>query len=503
MVKQTLGKEQLVLAIDQGGQSSRVAVYNTRGEQVCCFHAPCITTTSNAGGRDVHVEQDGAEILAGIRVALVQVEAFLGEQCRAITAGGFAGQGSSLLCWHKCTGVALSPVLSWQDRRAEYLLEDFPFTQKEVQQSTGLRISPHYGASKMRWCLDHLTDVQMAEQADELCIGPIASYLFWHLLKQENSQLAKSQIDPGHAQRSLLWNLHTNSWDQNLLSAFNIPQKILPSCRWHNSHFGTLTLGDSAIPFATSQRDQGASLFARGMPQPDACYINIGTGAFMQRISTRLVAPEGLLVSPLWLPERAAGIHPPAQNFYVWEATVNGAAAAISWLENDIGSTLTPEQINNALMSDHSAVNSNFYLLNAVGGLSAPYWRTDLTSRFSDDLVAPLKIQAWIESVIFQLMVNFELMQSLGSAHSIYISGGLSRADGLCQRLSDLSKVKVHRSDNTDASLQGVAYTAAGMPQTWQPTQGDEIFQPQSNPLLQRRFTQWQAAMNDWLRNKN
>src|SRR5690606_5347549 len=99
-------------------------------------------------------------------------------------------------------------------------------------------------------------------------------------------------------------------------------------CRWHNSHFGDLLIGTQVVPITSCQRDQGASLFARGMPENTACYVNIGTGAFIQRVSENLVAPEGLLVSPLWLPDPTTN----AANIYAWEATVNGAAAALDWL---------------------------------------------------------------------------------------------------------------------------------------------------------------------------
>src|SRR5690606_22477188 len=113
------------------------------------------------------------------------------------------------------------------------------------------------------------------------------------------------------------------------------------------------------------------------------------------------------------------------------------------------------------------------YLLNAVGGLSAPYWRTDLQSRFGGELTAMEKIQAWIESIIFQLVVNLQLMKTAGPIEHIFISGGLSKADGLCQRLANVSEVKVSRSENAEATLQGIAYTAAGFPDDWVAQQHD------------------------------
>jgi glycerol kinase len=486
----------LHLAIDQGGQSTRVAVYTSAGQQLCLYSSPCATQHLQVVGSSYpYIEQDGAAILAGIRSSFEKIQQQLGDDIHRIISAGFAGQGSSLLCWDNQTGAALTPVLSWQDIRGEAYLQDFPLTNSQLQQITGLRLSPHYGASKMRWCIENNKAVNDALKNNRLSIGPIVSYLFWHLL-DKNTQSKKSLVDPGHAQRTLLWNLANNNWDQQLLDWFAIPAQLLPQCQYHNSHFGDLQLGDRKIPFTASARDQGASLFARGLPQADCIYINIGTGAFIQRISETLQAPDGILVSPLWLPEKPLPQNPTAKKYYAWEATVNGAAAAISFMQAQTGLAITPAEMDEALQLNpqHAC-----YLLNAVGGLSAPYWRTDVHSQFSSALNAHKKILAWIESVIFQIVVNVQLMNQLGSAQKIIISGGLSKADAVCQKIADLTNAQVFRSDNADATVQGIACMAAGLPTAWNPEAQDVLFTPQENSALHHRFEQWQQAMQRWL----
>jgi glycerol kinase len=481
----------LHLAIDQGGQSTRVAIYTASGQQICVYSSPCATQHSQVDGSAYpYIEQNSAAILAGIRECLAKIQQQLGDDIHHIVSAGFAGQGSSLLCWHNQTGEALTPVISWQDIRGEpYLntvsLNNAPLTHEQLQQITGLRLSPHYGASKMRWCLENNNAVKHAHKNNNLSIGPIVSYLFWHLLNK------KSVVDPGHAQRTLLWNMKNNDWDQQLLDLFSIPLSVLPECQHHNSHFGDLYLGAKKIPFVASARDQGASLFARGLPQADCVYINIGTGAFIQRISESLQAPDGLLVSPLWLPA-----NPADKKYYAWEATVNGAAAAISFMQEQAGLAITPSDMEQALQLNPS---HTCYFLNAVGGLSAPYWRTDLQSQFSPQLSAHEKILAWIESVIFQIVINVQLMNQLGVAHKIIISGGLSKSDAVCQKIADLTQANVHRSDNADATVQGAACMAAGLPQSWNPALHEDIFTPQQNPELLQRFTNWQAQLQQWL----
>ncbi|RYY04326.1 MAG: glycerol kinase [Gammaproteobacteria bacterium] len=505
----------LILAIDQGGQSSRVAVYTQAGEQLYCFSAACSTSQIFVNGVE-HIEQNPQDILNGIKDCLKKISLALGDDVKHIVAAGFAGQGSSLLCWNNQTGEALSPVLSWQDTRGENYLKDISLAHEQAQLVTGLRVSPHYGASKIKWCLENNNKVITAYKNNSLSIGPIVSYVFWHLT-------GKNLVDPGHAQRTLLWNLKENNWDSFLLNLFSIPQEVLPECEFHNSYFGDVEIGKHRVPFKASARDQGASLFARGIPDKNTCYINIGTGAFVQRVSENLQAPEGLLVSPLWLPGKIQTAFLKAeatmkvssspcylddffavenkettfpQKLYAWEATVNGAASAIGFLQQQTAVKITPVDIESALQLNPI---KSCYFLNAIGGLSAPYWRTDLQSQFSENLSAPEKILAWLESVVFQIVVNVTLMNKLGPAEKIYISGGLSNSNAICQKIADLTSIAVHRSDNADATLQGIACMAAGISTEWQFVGEEQVFKPESNAKLNKRFLVWQDAMKKWL----
>lgn len=482
-----LPQKPLYLAMDQGGQSSRIAVYDSQGLQLACFSSPLETRHYTDAAGAPCVEQDSRQLLQGLRECLLQLEASLGPAVNELVAAGFAGQGSSLLCWNWETDEPLSPILSWQDRRAAHYLEEVPLTQSDLLSRTGLRLSPHYGASKLRWCLDNLPEVQAASRAGQLCMGPIASFVFQQFTG------AAASVDPGHAQRTLLWNLHGNAWDSTLLNAFGLKSAWLPECRWHNSGFGDLRFGDVSIPITVSQRDQGASLFAGGRPDAEAAYVNMGTGAFVQCLSQTLVAPEGLLVSPLWLP--APDKPDSLGQTYAWEAPVNGAAAALPWLAAETGGEVTPERIHAALTLEPG---EHCFLLNGQGGLSAPWWQPDFPSRFGGDLNPDEKILAWLESLVFQIAVNLARMQSQVPLKRIYLSGGLSRAGGLCQRLANITGLPVTRRHNPDATLQGLAWTLAGMPDNWQADSG-ETFNPQSQVPLLQRFAAWQRAMTQAL----
>lgn len=482
--------EKCFLVIDQGGQSSRVTFYRESGEQLCLFSEPVQTRHLTSAAGITHIEQDALEILAGIRRALGLVEnwlenqAFLKHQTFSVAAAGYAGQGSSCLCWDKFTGEPLSPVFSWQDCRATDIVNQLNLTDEEVCSRTGLRKSPHYGASKLRWALDNIEPVARAAAEQRLMMGPVVSYVLQQLCG------SSTVIDPGHAQRTLLWNIHSQQWDADLLQAFQLKPQWLPELLPHLAVFGSFQLAGKSVPVRAVMRDQGASLFARGNADSTACYINLGTGAFLQVFSPLSTAPDGLLASPILLDDRSNPI-------YATEATVNGAASALGWLSGECGFTVTPEHIVKAL---ESPPQPTCYLLNAQGGLSAPFWRTDVQSRFSKGLTAMEKILAWVESILFQLMVNLSLVRQQTEVQVIYISGGLSRSDSLCQRLANLACLPVVRHENADATLQGMAYVTAGQPDDWQVSGAASQFSPVIDNALQERFIQWQSALQQWLR---
>jgi glycerol kinase len=467
-----------VLVIDQGGQSTRVAVFDPTGNIVAQDKFSCATQILELDDNQQHIEQNPQEILQGLFHSLEKIQQQLGDDLKNIKSAGFSGQGSSLVCWDNQTGEALSPILSWQDTRGKGYLENINLTDQQVQQTTGLRLSPHYGASKFRWCLDQLDSVKQAKEKGRLSVGPIFSFLLWHLAGKEN------YIDPGHAQRTLLWNLHSATWDKQLLNKFSIPEEILPNCLYHQDNFGSLLLDHHPINFRVSARDQGASLFANGFPQADICYVNIGTGAFIQSVTQELLAPDGLLVSPLWLTED--------EKWFAWEATVNGAAAAIPFMEKQTGLQITPEVMDQALSVQ---LGTHDYFINTQGGIGAPFWRTDLPSHFSSELPALHQVAAWLESITFLLRVNLESMNRNNRLTSIQLSGGFSRSDKFCQRLADVLELPVHTYENAEASLQGIAFLTASCPATWKIKQADQTFIANNNPLLHQRYNHWYKAL--------
>ena len=209
---------QVFVAIDQGGHATRASAYSVTGS----LEGAALVTVATQRNALGHVEHDPEEIVASVGTALSELARIVAPGRWA--AAGLAVQRSSLVCWSADDGRALSPVLSWQDARNAAWLRGLARRAEDVQRLTGLTLSPHYGASKLRWCLDHLPEVRAAAARSGLRAGPLASYLL-HRLLEERPLLA----DASTAARTLLWSPFERDWSAELLELFGIPREVLPA----------------------------------------------------------------------------------------------------------------------------------------------------------------------------------------------------------------------------------------------------------------------------------
>lgn len=464
----------LFLAIDQGGHASRAIVFDRAGTIVAQAEA-AITTHSPKPG---WVEHDAEALLRSIEQTLAEIGQLLGARLADIEAAGLATQRSSIACWDSTSGAALAPVLSWQDRRHQSWLEALAADASLIHQRTGLRLSPHYGASKMRWCLDHLPAVQGALDEERLAMGPLASYLAFNLLAER-----PLVADPANASRTLLWSLARRDWDDTLLALFRIPRAILPPCASSRGSFGTLTLRGHAIPVQIITGDQSAALFAWGEPSPNAAYINMGTGAFIQRpVSTPLLS-ETLLSSVAYIDETS--------RYYTLEGTVNGAARALHSLAREE----RIDALDSRLELWLDEIERPPLFLNGVAGLAAPYWRPDFSSRFIGEGGPEARAVAVAESIVFLIQRNLEEIEhDLPAADTLFVSGGLAGLSPLCQRLADLSGRPVQRPESVEATARGLAFLGADRPADW-PVGHRDHFPPRHRPALQNRYLRWKAKL--------
>ncbi len=468
----------LYLCLDQGGHSSRAVVVDASGVTVAQAGTPI--DTQRDGER---VEHDPEQLVTTLRDSARQVLAGLAGDGAHVVAAGLATQRSSIVCWDRATGEALSPVLSWQDTRAADWLAAFAGDWALVHGITGLALSPHYGVSKLVWCMENLPRVQAARRAGRLCCGPLAAFLARRLTGSTSDR-----ADPANGSRTLLWDRRARAWSPRLLELFGVAADCLPHAVDSRSDWGDLSGLQRAVPLTVVTGDQSAALFAFGLPAHDTVFANLGTGAFVQQAVGNPATDSGrLLASTVYRDARHATT--------VIEGTVNGAGSALSMVAAERG--VSRDALHAATAQWLETVAAPPLFLNGVAGLGSPWWLSDAGARFAEPVAdAAAAVAGVLESIVFLLAVNVQELQLLAApARRIVVTGGLAVVDPLLQRLADLTGIAVERAAVREATATGLGFLLAGLPDDWPGVAPERRFVPAANPALQQRFARWQALM--------
>ncbi len=460
--------EPVALSIDQGTHATRTMLVDKNGH----IRFSSFVEISLSSRHD-HVEQDPEELLASVTTTIQRAVNY-SPKIGPIMSAGLATQRSSIVAWDRRSGTPLTPVISWQDRRAADSLVKLLPKAKKIKMHTGLPLSAHYGASKARWLLENVPIVKNAQKGGYLAWGPVSSFLLFHLL--ESSPWI---VDHVNAQRTHLLNLQSLSWDPFMLDLFNIPSNLLPSLKPTGYDYGPLKICGS--PLAVVTGDQQAAFFSIGAPQATTAIINLGTGAFILLDTGENLYQHSTLLSGLSKTTQA-------HRHYLLEGTVNGAGAALTWAEKTWAIPDVMKYLPAWLSDDiHPPV-----FINTVGGLGSPWWQPQMTPRLIGDGTAAERIVAVAESILFLIYANLSAITNVGIEISrLQVTGGLSAVDGLCQRLADLTGKEVYRPSEKEATARGVAWLAFGCPGTWPSPDLGHTFRPVRNKGLQNRFSQF------------
>ncbi len=462
------------LAIDQGTHASRAILFDADGKIIASeWQSVELQRLSNG-----YIEQDALQILRSIEVCIEQLlQKITTSQRKQITQCGLATQRSTLVPCDE-SGQPIAAAISWQDTRAAELLETLLEEKQRIQDISGLPLSAHYGASKMRWVLDKQRDQQ--QQQSSLRLLPLSSYLLKHLTRSDTFV-----VDPANAQRTQLMDVRSCDWSQELLDIYAIPRHFLPECVASCQHFGSLL--DTGIPLTAANGDQNAALYAAGEPEANTAYINLGSGGFVLYPIEEVQLHAPLLTS--------IGYTDAQSSRYFLEGTVNGAGTALNWIKEQYPNDDWWQQLPQWL----AEITEPPIFINSIGSIGSPWWYTDLEPGFFNGIDNNLdnsneshniehRAVAVVESILFLVLNNLDLMrESATSIQQIYLSGGVSRLDGLCQKLANLSQLPVIRFEARETTAKGIAWLAHSERPAW-PHRINRTFTPKKDPGLMNRY---------------
>ncbi|MDR0646037.1 MAG: hypothetical protein LBG46_03470 [Elusimicrobiota bacterium] len=453
-------KNKIIIALDQGSSSSRAAAVNGSGVVI---HKESIPVNFNVNG--VKCECDARDILKSQLQSLDKTIAALPENSEIISIAVCA-QRSTIVLWDKITGSALCPALSWLDGRAAAQAELNPMTQEEIHSRSGLYKTPYYSAPKIKWCLQNYSDVKQAARKGRLMAGPVATWLIWNMTKGK-----VFATDITNAQRTLLFNIKTMSWDDEILKSFDIPKNILPQVISSAADFGFY----KNIPITVCVGDQQAACAATGLLKKGDCAINYGTGAFvLLNIGANYADIAGILTSVSYNSQNR-------QADFILEGPINTAASLFTWLQT-IGLDFDIQDMDKIYANSKEPAQ----IFPALGGIGAPIWNFKLTpviyglkpNTTKNDIIAgALRGLAFLTADI----INY-ISKSGFNTYRVQASGGLSASGALLKFQSDILQCPIIRAKETESGALGAAYIAAENlnmdTSKWETFKNYEVFEP-------------------------
>lgn len=484
-----------VIALDQGTTSSRSIVFDKHG----AIKAMAAMEFPQHYPRPGWVEHDPYDIWASQSATLTEVMGKGNLSRREIAAIGVTNQRETTIVWDRKTGEPVYPAIVWQDRRTAAFCENLKREGLEplFSAKTGLRLDPYFSGTKLRWILDNVDGVRKRAERGELAFGTVDSWLVWKLTGG-----AVHVTDISNASRTLLLNIHTGEWDDELLEILKIPRPLLPEVRSCSEVYGEVEadLHPSGVPIAGMAGDQQAALFGQACFRPGMAKNTYGTGCFLLMQTGEKVIPSknNLLTTVAWkIGERTE---------YALEGSVFIGGAVVKWLRDEL------QLIRRAGECDELAVtvkdSGGLFIVPAFAGLGAPHWdpyARGICIGITRGTNRAHFCRAALESIAFQcydLIVAMEKDSGI-ALQELRVDGGASRSAPLLQFQSDLLQVPVIRPQCVESTALGAASLAGLAVGFWESMEAierhrqvDRTFTPQVDrdhlePLKQG----WQRAV--------
>ncbi|SDS47925.1 glycerol kinase [Halopseudomonas litoralis] len=441
-----------LLAIDQGTTSSRAMVFDAHCHSVSVAQQEFAQYFPHDGWVEHDPEEIWQSVVTVVRAALEQANLSVSD----ILGIGITNQRETTLLWDAETGEAVYPAIVWQDRRTAAFCDLLQAEGHEslVSQRTGLLIDPYFSATKLRWLLDNVDGARERAERGELRFGTVDSFLLWRLTGGR-----VHRTDATNASRTMLFNIHDQQWDQELLQLLDIPPSLLPEVLDNAADFGhtDADLFGASLPISAMAGDQQAALVGQACFTPGSVKSTYGTGCFMvMNTGDQPVTSSHRLLTTV-------GYRLNGQTTYALEGSIFVAGAAIQWLRD--GLKLIRHADETEALAEQVGDQSGVYLVPAFTGLGAPYWdpqaRGAIFGLTRDTGIAEI-VTAGLQSVCFQTRDLLEAMTADGAiaTASLRVDGGMVVNNWMVQALSNILGVPVDRPQVTETTALGVAFLA-------------------------------------------
>src|SRR5690348_116899 len=482
-----------VLALDQGTTSSRAIIFD---------HAGCIKTVAQKEFPQIFpqpgwVEHNPNDIWSTQAGVAAQALAQAGLTPGDMAAIGITNQRETTVVWDRKSGKPVCNAIVWQDRRTAAVCDRLKARglEKLIRKKTGLVLDAYFSGTKLEWILRHVPGVRAKAKAGKLAFGTVDSWLVWNLTGGR-----VRVTEPSNASRTMLLNVRTGDWDDELLRMLGVPRSILPTVASSSEVYGETTLLGGRIPIAGIAGDQQAALFGQACTQPGMVKNTYGTGCFMlMNTGTKPIASKNnLLTTVAWRIGK--------RTEYALEGSIFIAGAVVQWLRDGLGIIKSSSEVEAlaAQVTDPEGV----YLVPAFAGLGAPHWdqyARGLVAGVTRGTTAAHIARAALEGIAFQVADVLRAMEA--DAHiklkELRVDGGASANNLLMQFQSNLLAVPVVRPKITETTALGAAYLAGLAVGYWKDQrqiaaqwQADRRFKPAMTRAQRTRLeTGWRKAL--------
>ena len=494
-----------VIALDQGTTSSRAIVFDCAGKIVSVSQHPFSQIFPLPGW----VEHDPMTILYTQMESLSEAFRTSGLSREDIAAIGITNQRETTILWEKDTGRPVYNAIVWQCRRTAPICEQLRKDGLEelIREKTGLLIDAYFSGTKIRWILDNVPGVRERAERGELLFGTVDTWLIWNLTG------GKVHVtDYSNASRTMLFNIHTLTWDEELCRLLKIPMCMLPRTVSNCEVYGTVSsrlpgLDElSGVPISGAAGDQQAALLGQGCIHPGEAKNTYGTGCFtmMNTGTSAPVSKSGLLSCVAW---SIAG-----KTNYCLEGSVFNAGSTVQWMRDEL--QLIHSAAETEALAESVADNGGVYLVSAFTGLGAPYW--DMYARGA--IVGITRgaskahiVRAGLEGIAYQVKDMIDAMEKDSGApmQILKVDGGASVNRFLMQFQADILRCPIDRPAMVETTALGAAFLAGLCTGVWSDVsdvtrirQSDHIFRPKMDPALASAYCdRWHQAVKraqDW-----